>query len=242
MKRPLILAACLGLAAIAGAQEKAPARSLLSAATESEPAAPSIDLSRAVSATILRQSEDSGTTTLVIDIGGEQSWDALLDASNTVLRIPLPVGTLMTGIGWDVNLATVGGSWLSEARFYFDGSDQDLSGLFLTPGVGDSFPGVGFYSSPVLVLRDLGIPDIEVLADGFLYIELNESFDDVADAVDAVWTPPSSLTITYDAPAPVPTVTEWGLIALGVALLGGVLFMTMRRRPTHRVAPAFATE
>lgn len=241
MKRPLILAACLGLAAIAGAQEKAPARSLTSAVSEVTPSAP-IDTSRAVSATILSQVEDSGTTTLVIDIGGEQSWDLLSDASNTVLRIALPPGTLMNGIGWDVNLTTVGGSWLSEARFYFDGSDQDFSGLFLTPGVGDNFAGSDAYSSPVLAFRDIGITDIEVQADGFLYIQLFEGFDDVADAVDADWVAPSSLTITYDAPAPVPTMTEWGLIVLGVALLGGVLFMTMRRRPTHRVAPAFATE
>jgi hypothetical protein len=98
------------------------------------------------------------------------------------------------------------------------------------------------FSNPILVLRDVGIADIPVLADGFLYIQLFESFDDVPNAVDANWTRPSSLTLALEVPAPVPTVSEWGLIALGVALLGGVLFMTMRRRPTRRVAPAFATE
>jgi hypothetical protein len=141
----------------------------------------------------------------------------------------------MTGIGWDVCLTTVGGSWMSEARFYFDGSDHDFSGLFLTPFFANSAPGSGCTTSGGTIdLTDNGIPDIPILADGNLYIQLFEGFDDVADAVDADWDAPSSLSIVYTPPVAVPTVGQWGLIVLGVALLGGVVVMTFRRSSTRK--------
>lgn len=229
MRRPMILAAGLVLATISGAQQKSANAVLLRKdAGQSAPPASSLVYK---TPTIISQNSTASSTTLVLDIAGEQSWDILNDPSNTVLVVPLGAGASMTGIGWDVNLTTVGGSWLSEARFYFDGSDQDLSGLFLTPGFADSFSGSGTYSSGgPLDLTDNAIPDIPILGDGNLYIQLNESFDDVNDAVDADWTAPSTLTIVYDAPVVVPTVGQWGLIVLGVGLLGGVMVMTLRRR------------
>jgi hypothetical protein len=231
----MILAACLGLASVAAAQ-KSQQSQLLASSASGQPASGQLNL---ITPTVISQTQNLGSTTLVLDISGEQSWDALNDLSNTVLVVPLGAGSSMTGIGWDVNLATVGGSWLNEARFYFDGSDQDLMGLFLTPGAGDTFPGVDSYSSGGIIdLSDNAIPDIPILGDGNLYIQLNESFDDVNNAVDANWTAGSELTIEYEGVA-VPTVNQWGLIGLGAMLLGGVVVMTLRSR---RLAPALAAE
>jgi hypothetical protein len=236
MRRISIVVACLGLATVTAAQKGAPAQLLAGSGTGPQ----AVGSFNQIQPPIISQNQNLGTTTLVLDISGEQSWDSLNDPSNTVLLVPLGAGASMTGIGWDVNLATIGASWLNEARFYFDGSDLDLTGLFLTPGFADATPGVGSYSSGgILDLTDNGIPDIPILADGTLYIQLNESFDDVADAADADWTAGSTLTIEYEGGAPaVPTVGEWGMVALGATLLGGVVVMTLRRRRT--LAPALA--
>jgi exosortase sorting signal-containing protein len=235
MRRSMLLAASLALASVTAAQKGAAGPLMTRTATGPE----ATGSFHTITPTIVSQTQNLGSTTLVLDISGEDSWDALNDPSNTLLLIPLGNGSSMTGIGWDVNLATIGDSWLNEARFYFDGSDQDLSGLFLTPGAGNSFPGVANFSSGgPLDLTDNGIPDIPILADGNLWIQLNEGFDDINDAIDANWTAGSELTIVYEGGTPaVPTVGEWGLITLGVVLLGGVVYMTLRRKP----APVLAT-
>jgi len=188
-----LLAACVGLSTLALAQTKSDeGASLLSRTANAKGDVHS------VTATPLTQM--AGGTTIDIDVSDTQSWDGLDDSSNTILTVPIPAGKVVTGVGWDVNLTTVGASWLSEAVFYFDGMDQDGTGLFLTPGAADGFPGSGSYFSPVIDLTDNGIPDIPILGDGLLYIQLFESFDDVADAVDADWTMPSTLTVVYDDP------------------------------------------
>jgi hypothetical protein len=197
MKRMLAIAVGVGLATVVGAQQKpVTSTNLLSAQARTKGAV--------TAPPVISTTQNDRSTTIVYDISGQQSWDSLYDSSNTILYVPIPAGKLMTGIGWDVGIATVGGSWLSEARIYFDGSDRDGYGLFLTPGVADTFAGTGYYSSPVIDLTDNGIPDIPIQADGQLWIELYEGFDDVPDAVDADWlNVPSTLTIVYgDAPAP----------------------------------------
>lgn len=241
MRKALIPAACLALATISVAQTtKGTNHPLL--AQEAGQTAPEASPTNIRTASIVSQSSSAAGAITVVDIAGEQSWDTLNDTSNTVIAVPLGAGASMTGIGWDVCLTTVGGSWLSEGRFYFDGSDQDLSGLFLTPGVGDNFSGSDCYSSGGTIdLSDNAIPDIPILADGNLYIQLFEGFDDVADAVDADWVAPSTLTIVYDPPVAVPTVNEWGMIVLGVALLGGVVWMTLRSK-MKRQRPVLATK
>lgn len=157
-----------------------------------------------------------------INVDGIESWDPLSDPSNTVLIIDvaaglgLPSGTpvTMNGIGWDVTITTNSPSWLSEARVYFDDDiNPDLTGLFLAPGVNDSFSGSASYSSGgIIKLADAGIPDIP-LPDGNLRVEFYESFDDFADGVDAVW----AGTITVQA---VPEPGALSLLALaGLALI-----------------------
>ena len=88
-----------------------------------------------------------------------------------------------------MTLTTVGASWLSEAQISFQGD------VFLTVGA-DDFPGSGSYSSGgVILLADVGIPNIGIV-DGSMPIEFFEGFDDVPDAVDAIYTD-GELTIEY---------------------------------------------
>jgi hypothetical protein len=125
-------------------------------------------------------------TTVSVDVTGQEHWDDQGDPSNTVLNEVLGEGAMMTGVGWNVTIATIGGSWFSEAVVYFDGADLDGSGLFLTPGAGEGAPGtMNFQSGGILDLSDNGVANIPILADGILYMELFESFDDVADAADS---------------------------------------------------------
>ncbi|MEW6073041.1 MAG: choice-of-anchor J domain-containing protein [Planctomycetota bacterium] len=202
MKRLLAFAFAVGLASVLGAQQK-------SAGTHSA-IAPSHDLSKAWSPPVVSSTTNGRSTTIVLDISGMQSWDYLGDPSNSWIYVPIPVGDNMIGIGWDVNLATIGASYLSEAAFHFDGSDQVDPGLYLTPGSADNFPGTGYYYSPVIDLTDNGIPDIPILADGLLWIELFEWYDDVNDAADADWVAPSTLTIVHETPVvPPPKYPYW---------------------------------
>lgn len=177
--------------------------------------------------TDLRGPTASGTFN--VDLSSVASWDALSDSSNQILLVDVNAalggvagaGATMTGIGWDNSLSTVGGSWLSEAVMYFDDNiAPDLSGLFLTTGVGEDFSGTNSYSSGgILDLSDNGIPDI-ALADGILRIEFFENFDDAADAIDAFYGGTITIAADYTVPAPA------GLAVLG---LGGLVASRRRR-------------
>jgi hypothetical protein len=140
---------------------------------------------------------DSPNASIIkLDITGAESWDLLGDADNLVVVIDVAgiigAGTgnpaVMEGIGWRLSIATVGASWQSEARLYFDDNvAPDLSGLFLRPGAGFNAPGNSDFSSGgVIKLADVAIPDI-ALPDGFLRLDFHETYDDVDGAVDAVF-------------------------------------------------------
>jgi hypothetical protein len=132
----------------------------------------------------------------ILNVTGIQTWDLVGDPSNTVLvldaaaAIGLPSGTpiFFNGIGWNVNIETIGDSWLSENRVYFDDNiAPDLTGLFLRPGAGQNVPGdVDFSSGGVIKLQDAGIAPI-LLPNGMLRMEFHETFDDVADAADSTY-------------------------------------------------------
>lgn len=181
--------------------------------------------------------ESTPDSFLNVDVGGATFYDASLSPANTILTYALGDGSSMTGIGWDVTLETIGASWASEAVMYFDGADQDGSGLFLTVGVGDTAPtppGGTFYSSGGIIdLTDNAIPDIPILADELLYIELFESFVDNGGTGDSMFLAGSTLDIAgiegpnggWGGGAPiieVPTASTVGLIVLflGIAALG----------------------
>jgi len=146
-----------------------------------------------------------------VDVSGLSSWDALGDSSNTILTIDiaaavgLPSGTSVEvfGLGWDVEIegtlaGTFGGSWLSEARFTF-GTAATPNQIGLRPGAGVNNGGPQRFTGSVL-FSSVPLPNI-VLADGLLRIELNETFDDANDEIDANYLANSFLTINA-TPAP----------------------------------------
>lgn len=156
--------------------------------------------------------------TITVDISGINSWDLLGSSNNETLSVALGGDYLVTGIGWNVTIQTVGGSWRDEATIGF--LDSGI-GLQLTPGT-DSSSGTGTYTSGGIV--DLASIDptfpFTVGADGNLDLEFFESFDDVAGAIDATYLQGSSLQIQYVVPAPG---------ALAMLGLGGLVAGRRRR-------------
>lgn len=165
-------------------------------------------------------------TVVTLDIGGANSWDPIFDPSNDVFAIDLaaaiglPSGSpvTMTAVGWNTFLTTVGESWGREARFYFDDNiAPDGTGLVLRPNASAApVTGANDTSGGLLDLTSAAIPNI-ALPNGVLRLEFFESFDDVADAIDANWLAGSQLFIgVAEIPAP-------GAVALaGIAGLVGL--------------------
>lgn len=164
------------------------------------------------------------------DVTGIESVDGFGSAGNTVIEFDLAAalgyasGTplIMNGIGWDVTITagldSSGASWLSELTVYFDDNvAPDGSGLHLSPGAGNDFPGQLTTSEPGVKLADVGIPDIP-LPNGVLRMEFYEGFDDEA-GIDGLWKQ-GFLAIQVQVPTPA-----------SAAVLGlGGLAMTRRRR------------
>jgi len=181
-----------------------------------QPAEPGMDLRP--------QTERAGGQTIV-SLAGLASWDALGSGNNVVLNVDIaaalgfPSGTPvnMNGIGWDVTIQTVGGSWRNEARLYFDDNiAPDLTGLFLNPFTQGSSGFEAATSGGVLKLADFNIASIP-LPNGILRLELFESYDDVPNAIDATWG--GFITVqTVEVPAP------------GVAGLFGLAGLAAARR------------
>lgn len=139
------------------------------------------------------------TITFLSDVG---SWDLEGDPDNVVFVFDMGGPATIHGIGWDVTITALGSSWRSEAYVNF-GPLGGTPGLYLRPGVADSSPGTGTYSSGGIIdLTDNGIPDV-VIANGLMRLEFFESFDDVANAMDGFWHAGSVLTLDMTiVPAP----------------------------------------
>jgi hypothetical protein len=165
--------------------------------------------------------DTAGTPTgsITIDISGYQSNDAQGSALNDILTVFLGIGVEITGISWDVNLTTVGGSWASESVLNFGGQ------VFLTPGSTDSFgvTNMNYNSGGVVDLSDNGIANILPDAAGNLDIEFFESFVDNAGDGDGFWQAGSTVTLVGFI-----TPTPSTLAALGLA----GLIATRRKRST----------
>jgi len=166
---------------------------------------------------------------LDIDITGIESWDGEGSGNNTVLVVDLGLGNSATvdGFGWDVTISTVGASWLSEAVMGF--RDNDGDGIDITPGFADNGSGNETYSSGgILDLTDNLLPDIFLL-DGFLRIEFFEGFDDVEDAIDAIYGGFITVSYTVDSVVEPPSpVSAPGIIALFGLGVFGVMFARRR--------------
>jgi hypothetical protein len=171
------------------------------------------------------------TFTNTVSVNGLQTFDGIGDLSNTVLNINLDtlVGSdnsnyVLTGIGWDVTIATIGGaggSWRSEAAFNFTASDLSDS-ITLRPGYASTSPGTTTYTNPILNLAGID-PTFPVImsSSDVLRLELFETFDDFANAADADIN--GSFTLQFEAqPVPEP--------ATMTALGAGVLAIMRRKR------------
>jgi len=124
-----------------------------------------------------------------LSFAGLASWDAQDDEDNVVINLDIGAGNALTGVGWDIGLSTVGDSWLSEAVILHSNStgSADPNGIFLTLGVGLDQPGDQDFSSggQIIDFGDNMLPDVVAGPDGILQLQLFETFDDVADAIDA---------------------------------------------------------
>ena len=158
------------------------------------------------------------TATITVDVSGLNFNDAQGSALNEMLAVNLAVGAEVTGIGWDINLTTVGASWASEAVLNFEGQ------IFLTVAAGDDF-GVtnqNYNSGGIIDLSDdVSLPNITLGGDGVLNIEAFESFIDNGGAGDSFFEAGSTLTLQVRGiPAP------GSLAVLG---LGGLVAGRRRR-------------
>lgn len=149
-----------------------------------------------------------------INLDGIQSYDARGDSSNVTLIIDIGAmlgisGPLtIDGVGWNVDIDGVGESWLSEAAIGLEDS-SGIGYVDLRPGIDDTEAGSASYDSGGLI--DLGSDLSFTLSDGLLYLEFFETYDDVDDVADALW----SGTLEIRA-VPVPPAALLFLSALSV--------------------------
>ncbi len=160
--------------------------------------------------------------TYTIDVSGYQFNDSQGSSINETLSILFGNNQLITGIGWDVTLSTIGASWASEATMLFSTDAAPQSDFFLN--VADDAAPVSNqqYQSGIIDLTDAGLSN---LGSGpslwTLEIEFFESFVDNTGTGDAFFEQGSVLHIAvFEMPAPGP---------LSVLGLGG-LFAARRRR------------
>jgi hypothetical protein len=116
-----------------------------------------------------------------IALAGQDSWDPLGDPSNDVLTTSsCPT---VDDIGWvNADLSTVGASWGTEAQIQASASDGSGAQQL------DPFTGINGPCAPCgPVSGSLGAA-VPLLGDMVLRLEFYETFDDVADAIDANWT------------------------------------------------------
>lgn len=172
-----------------------------------------------------------------VDVSDAESRGTVADPIlSTVINIDLnavlgfaPGGAvLVTGIGWDVIIETVGTSFLDEATVGFRDS-ADFVMLQLLPGFGSDNPGTAnFASGGILDLTTAGPGGSNLsfmLDDGLLSLVFYEQFEDGGFDPDAVWLLGSEIIVQADSVVPAPAT----LLLMGAGL--GGLLLRRRRRP-----------
>ncbi len=231
---------------------------LMAGATLAQSKGNSQALLRAVNGTTVINSIDDvnaiaggGVPGAGLDMTGIQSWDLLDDPDNIIIDLNIGAGNTMTGVSFDVGIATVGASWLSEADVTFSDStgSADPNAITVTPGAGNDASGdMEFSSAGVIDFSDNALPDIVAGGDGILRLQFSESFDDNADAVDADWRNAAvpalvaglgiacsdqaacDSAISGLPPAPaIPTLSLFGLLALALVLALGTALVLRRK-------------
>ncbi len=156
---------------------------------------------------------------ITLNVAGIESRDELGAAGNETRFLDLFAHANVVGLAWNVSLATVAPSWLSEISV--DLNDGGAAGVTLSPGFGDDNAGSASYVGSA-DLDALGI-SFSVGATGRLFMEFFETFDDFAGAADGFWRS-GSVTVTF-----VPEPASFGLAA--IALLGMAGASRRRKQP-----------
>mgnify|MGYP006433868763 CR=1 FL=1 len=183
---------------------------------------------------------------LCVSFDGQESWDALDDPDNIILDLDIGADNMLSAVGWDIGIATVGGSWLSEATIQHSSSagSADPNAINLAVGAGEDAAGDQDFTSGggLLIFADNELPNIVPGDDGILRLQMFDSFDDNVDAIDANYRnaaepalcPEGGLGLLIEA-QPEPPVTQsvpannpWAL-ALLIALLAGLGVVAVRR-------------
>jgi hypothetical protein len=157
------------------------------------------------------------------DVSGIFSVDPFGDPLNEVYTISLAPNAHVIGLGWDVELFADSPSFLSEMVVAY-GTTSTSALVFLTPGIGDDFPGTQSYSSGGIDnIVDFGL-DFFVDADGILRLEFFEDFDDFADDWDGIWES-GALSIRWSTGV-IPEPGTWAMMIAGFGVVG----LAARRR------------
>jgi len=153
-----------------------------------------------------------------IDISGLSAYDGLGQSVNQVLDAMTSPYSDIHGIGWDLQVVTIGGSWLSDLRIQFrshNGESFDAS-LF---GSSNGGSGQGQSYVPMIELWDeLGFHFLQGPS-GTLEVELYDTFIDNPGGAEATLMDGSVLYVQYWVPSP-------GTLAL----FGGAGLAAARRR------------
>lgn len=154
---------------------------------------------------------------LVVNLTGIQSFDGIDEPVNTILTVNALPGGTVDAISWNVSLATIGASYLSEATILITNSNGD--GVVFSPGFADDFSGTGTYADSASLVA-LGL-SFDVLADGQLTLQFFEGFDDIPGGADATYTAGSITFGGIGVTGPVPEPGTYGLMALGLLAVAG---------------------
>lgn len=161
---------------------------------------------------------DHWLASTTIDISGLSAYDELGQSVDQVLDAVAFANSDIHGIGWNLQVETIGDSWLSDLRMQFRSSngesyDTALFGSNDGPGQGQSFVAmVEFWS-------DLGFHFLQG-QDGVFEVELYDTVVDNPGGAEATLMDGSVLYIQYWVPSP-------GTLALFGA--GGLMAARRRR-------------
>ena len=170
---------------------------------------------------------------LAVNVNGATASGEFGDARNTTMSFNVGANALITAIAFNVNLTAFEPSYLSEIGFFAGSSDAN-SGFNIFPLDQSAEPGLESYVD-FIDLAALGF-SFNVGADGILFLEFFEDFDDASVDPDSQWN--GTITINVEAadveePGEVPEPSTTLLLGAGLAMMG---YAGRRRRSAAKRA------